>query len=52
VTREPGLGLAEDLGEVGDAPFAGGAERDEPQPCRLGDGAQGGEYLIHGFLMT
>jgi hypothetical protein len=47
VARHARLALAEDLGEFADGQLAARAQDEEPQPGRLGDGAQGGKQLVH-----
>ena len=46
VARDPGLALAEHLGELADGPFALAAEHEQAQPARLGGGAQAAEQGV------
>jgi hypothetical protein len=46
MARDPGLTLAHDLREVGDAEIARGAQRQEAQPCGLTRGSQAAHQLI------
>ncbi len=43
MSRYPRLTLAHDLGDVGDAELARGAQSKQPQPCRLAGGSQPGD---------
>ncbi len=47
VAGQPGLRLAQDLGELHDAERAPRRQREQPQPGRLGAGAQGEEERVH-----
>ena len=52
MAREARLRLAQHLAQVGHAEGAAGAEREQPEPRRLGGGAKLCEDAVHGLAMT
>ncbi len=48
VARHARLALAENVGQLAHGQLALGAQRQKPEPGRLGGGAQGGQKLFHG----
>src|SRR6516225_4491915 len=49
VARHPWLTLPKNLGQLSNCELAAGAKHHEPQPRRLGNGAQCGEEVFHQF---